>query len=180
MKYMNQDDVHITDKGQEVAIRVVAGQPTVRKDLEAEILAYLHHSGEASFGELGMNLKILAPELEAAVDQLVLDKLVYIVQFKPHPSTFGKGWKNTTSERRSVNVGDNVIVAAPHSNYFGKDGRVVAYKPSTPTSFASYVKVLMEDGTTRTFRPAEVRKYRPEEVLNQLEDTRDGQVPGDF
>lgn len=62
----------------------------------------------------------------------------------------------------------------------GKEGRVVAYKPSTSTSYASYVRVLMEDGTTRTFRPAEVKKFNPEASFDQLEDTRDGQVYGDF
>jgi len=51
-----------------------------------------------------------------------------------------------------------VLVSVPEHPYYIHEGTVVEYIPATSTSWGSYVRVLFDDGVTRRFRPAEVRK----------------------
>lgn len=77
--------------------------------------------------------------------------------------------------KRSVNVGNRVFVSAPENRYYMHEGTVVEYIPTTPTSWSPYIRVLFDDGTTRRFRPAEVRVLQ-EQRLSHLFDVEPDRV----
>ena len=60
--------------------------------------------------------------------------------------------------KRSVDVGDKIIVTKLGSTFQGRQGTITEYIPSTSTAWGSYVRITFDDGSTRRFRPAEVEK----------------------
>ena len=75
---------------------------------------------------------------------------------------------NKPGPKRSIDVGDEVIVAKLGSTFFLKQGTVTEYIPATSTSWGSYVRVTFADGSTRRFRPAEVQEINERNANRQL------------